>query len=82
MNIEFEKLSSIRTNILNWYPFDAESTILEIGNNCEEIDEFLKAKCKKVVLIENIGKRVNEKFDYILLNNIEEQNNKLEELIK
>ena len=82
MDIKYKELSSIRTNILNWYPFDAESTILEIGNSCIEITKFLETKCKKIVSIENIEKEINEEFDYILLNNVEEQKYNLSELIK
>lgn len=83
MSIKFKELSSIRVNILSWYPFEKQSTILEIGNSCKEITEFLKTKCKEVVSIENIKeKEIKNEFDYVLLNNVEEQKDNLSELIK
>ena len=82
MKFDLQNLENIRTNIINWYPFEKESTILEIGNNCEEITKFLETKCKKVISIENIEKEINEEFDYCLINNAEERKETFQELLK
>ena len=45
-------LSEIRENILSWYPFKENSSILEIGANLGEITGLFCQKAKKVVAIE------------------------------
>lgn len=61
-------LSEIRENILNWYPFKENATILEMNANYGEITGMLCSKASKVVSIEQskkyaeiIQKRHNDK---------------------
>lgn len=62
-------LTTISQNILNWYPFEEDASILEIGGNFGELTGLLCKKAKKVITIENnikkakaIAKR-NEKVE-------------------
>ena len=48
----FYHLTPIRKNILNWYPFDKDSDVLEIGGGMGAITEVLCEKCKNVVSVE------------------------------
>lgn len=48
----FYHLTPIRKNILNWYPFKEESSVLEIGAGMGAITEALCEKCKEVVSVE------------------------------
>lgn len=45
-------LSSIRKNIISWYPFEKESSVLEIGANFGEITGALCEKVERVVALE------------------------------
>lgn len=45
-------LSEVRTNIINWYDFKKNCTILELNGNYGEITGFLCDKAKQVVTIE------------------------------
>ena len=45
-------LSEIRENILSWYPFRENSSILEIGANLGEVTGLFCQKAKRVVAIE------------------------------
>ena len=45
-------LSEIRENILSWYPFKENTSILEIGANLGEITGLFCQKAKKVVALE------------------------------
>lgn len=45
-------LSSSSQNILNWYPFEKEDTILEIGGDLGQLTEVFIENCKEVVTIE------------------------------
>lgn len=106
MKIDFEltALSTLRKNIINWYPIKKEANVLEINANFGEITEELCEKANKVIAIEKSKekakaiekklKNVNnleviagdlkdielqEKFDYILINSLEEQELLLED---
>ncbi len=50
-------LTSIRKNILNWYPFNKEGEVLEIGCGMGAITSTLCDKCKKVTAVELSKKR-------------------------
>lgn len=50
-------LSEIRHNILNWFPFKKEDTVMEIGAGCGAITECLVEKVAKVTAIELSKKR-------------------------
>ena len=48
----FYHLSSIRKNLLNWYPFREGASVLEIGCGCGAITELLCERCQKVTAVE------------------------------
>jgi SAM-dependent methyltransferase len=48
----FYHLSPIRANILNWYPFEKESSLLEIGAGCGAVTETLCEKLGSVTAVE------------------------------
>ena len=48
----FYHLTPIRKNILNWYPFKKDSSVLEIGAGMGAITSILCEKCKEVVSVE------------------------------
>lgn len=49
--------TSIRENIVNWYPFDKNSTVLEIGAGLGTITGTLCEKAKKVIAVEGSKRR-------------------------
>lgn len=55
-------LSNIRENILDWFPFSKEDTVLEIGSGCGAITGLLCRKTEHVTCIELSKKRsmINE----------------------
>ena len=63
-------LSKIRKNIISWYPFSKECTILEVGSNLGEITRGLCQKAKKVVAVEENS----EKQEVIRVRNKEIKN--------
>ncbi len=73
-------LSEIRKNIVNWYPFKADSNILELKGNLGEITGQLCEKANRVVTIEEsiekakaIAKRHEEKENLeIIVGNIQD----------
>ncbi len=73
-------LSEIRKNIVNWYPFKADSNILELRGNLGEITGQLCEKANRVVTIEEstekaiaIAKRHEEKENLeIIVGNIQD----------
>ena len=75
-------LSDIRENILSWYPFKENATILEIEPNFGEITGLLSRNALKVVGIENSLKKaeiVKERYKQnnnieIIVGNIEDIN--------
>lgn len=66
-------LSDIRKNIIKWYPFKENSSVLEIGANFGEITQVLCEKISKVVTIETS----KEKRDAILNRNKTKTNLKI-----
>lgn len=74
----FLALSNIRENIINWYPFENNSTILEIGTNYGEITEILCENAKKVVSyeiqkekIEAVKKKLKNKKNLKIVDSID-----------
>lgn len=73
-------LSPIRENLLEWYDFDPEGTVLEIGSGCGALSGLLCQKTKRVVGIDLSKKRSlinvtkNKKYDNleILVGNFED----------
>lgn len=56
-------------NILNWYPFNKEQKVLEIGIKSEELTNFLRKKCSKVQKVSKTDEleNITEKFNIIIL---------------
>lgn len=48
-------LSAIRENILEWYPFEAEASLLEIGAECGALTGLFCRKVSRVVAVEASG---------------------------
>jgi 2-polyprenyl-3-methyl-5-hydroxy-6-metoxy-1,4-benzoquinol methylase len=45
-------LSPVRHNLLKWFPFDAEGSVLEVGAGCGALTGLLCSKLKKVTALE------------------------------
>ena len=58
----FYHLTHIRQNILNWYPFEKNSSILEIGCGMGAITELLCKRCKKVTSVELSKRRAEATY--------------------
>lgn len=56
-------LSDIRENILNWYPFDEEASVLEIGAGCGAITGALCRRANKVVSVELSKRRATINYN-------------------
>lgn len=50
--VVYYHLSNVRRNLLNWYPFKKEGSVLEIGAGCGAITGLLCDKCQKVTAVE------------------------------
>lgn len=50
-------LSEVRTNILNWYPFEKNAHVLEVGAGCGAITGAIAEKAEKVTAIDLSKKR-------------------------
>ena len=50
-------LSEVRTNILNWYPFEKNAHVLEVGAGCGAITGAIAEKVEKVVAVDLSKKR-------------------------
>lgn len=50
-------LSPMRSNLLSWYPFEKEGSLLEIGSGCGALTELFCKKLKKVAAVELTQKR-------------------------
>ncbi len=83
MELDKEKLSPLKENILNWYPFKKNKSLLEISSNDYIFVDMLRKKDLKVEIIKSYEyKNFEEKFDYILINYAEEKNEELEKLME
>ena len=56
-------LSPIRHNIINWYPFKANSSCLEIGGGCGAITEALCKKIDNVKVVELSKRRASINYE-------------------
>lgn len=69
----FSLVTDIRANVLNWYPFSSEDSVLEIGSGCGSITETLCQKCKQVTSIEGSKRRAeityyrNQQYENLLV---------------
>jgi SAM-dependent methyltransferase len=52
-------LSPIRQNLLNWYPFDASASLLEIGAGCGALTALFCDKVKSVTAVELSKRRAS-----------------------
>lgn len=50
---ELYYLSDLSENILNWYPFNLNDSVLEIGAGLGQLTTLLTRKCKEIVSIES-----------------------------
>ncbi len=50
-------LTDMRENLLNWYPFDREASVLEIGCGMGAVTNMLCDRCRKVTAVELSKKR-------------------------
>lgn len=57
------KISPMREGILNWYPFEADASVLEQTQGA--LTPLLKSKCKAVETFEGVY-RGPQKFDYVV----------------
>ncbi len=48
----FYHLTDIRENILSWFPFEKNASVLEIGAGCGAVTGALLRKCKRVVSVD------------------------------
>lgn len=46
-------LSELPNGLLGWYPFQADSTILQIGSLFGAFTEMLSSRCKRITVVEN-----------------------------
>ena len=49
--------SPVRHNLLKWFPFDPNGSVLEVGAGCGDLTGLLCSKAKKVVALEYSSKR-------------------------
>ena len=68
----FHNFTSIRENLINWYPFKENCSILEIGAGMGALTGYLCSVAKKVIALEESQKRADIiKKRYERLNNLE-----------
>ncbi len=48
----FYHLTNIRKNLLNWYPFEEQASLLEVGCGCGALTALFCDKCRKVTAVE------------------------------
>ena len=62
----FEDLVDSSKNILNWYPFEKQDTVLEVGGNFGQLTSVFTEQCKNVVTIEPSlikAKEISKKYE-------------------
>ena len=82
---ELELLSTIlemRKNIISWYPFSKNDSILLLNTNCRNIIQELLQKTGEVVVGNKGLVNINNKFDYIIIIGIENLEESLENTLK
>lgn len=71
---DLSHLFAVRENILNWYPFKANASCLELTSGSSAVTELLQRKVESVVTVkcseENPDLDLSEKFDYIVINGV------------
>ena len=58
----FYHLTRIRQNLLNWYPFNEDADVLEIGCGMGAITELLCKKCSNVTAVELSKRRATATY--------------------
>lgn len=64
---ENEDLKQFKSNIVKWYDFKDNSSILLLGKDLKEIVDELSVKLNNIVMLEDTESNLAEKFDYILI---------------
>lgn len=59
----FYLTTHIRANILNWYPFNKNDEVLEIGSGCGTLTRLLCQKCKTVCSVEASKRRAEITYE-------------------
>jgi len=59
----FYHLSPLRQNILNWYPFNPDATLLEVGGGCGALTGLFCQRVKEVKSIELTQRRGNINYE-------------------
>lgn len=73
-----EKLDRFNPNIIKWYPFEMNKTILQIGKN-DYITKELEKKFTDINIINDVDEiEQNTKYDYILIYGYEKYKNIIE----
>lgn len=68
----FQELTSLRENLLSWYPFKSGAKVLEYAEGYGALTGILSQKCSKVVVVaENISKAEYIKTRYADRGNVE-----------
>ena len=60
---EYEN-SIVRTNIINWYPFDDGESILVMGYTGEVVKKYLQDVLK---VVDSVDTREQQKYDYVFI---------------
>lgn len=77
-----DKLEIFNSNIIKWYPFKKDKSIIQIGLN-EYITKELEEKLRSVKTIENIEDLSSDiKYNYILIYGYENYNDIIEKVIR
>lgn len=59
----FYLTTHIRANILNWYPFNKNDEVLEIGSGCGTLTQMLCQRCKSVCSVEGSKRRAEITYE-------------------
>ncbi|MEI3394913.1 MAG: hypothetical protein V8R82_04295 [Clostridia bacterium] len=78
--MEQSVLEKFNSNIIKWYPFEKEKSILQVRKN-EWIQNELEKNNLKIDTVESIEDNTDYKYDYVLIYGYENYNNNIKEII-
>ena len=78
--MEQSVLEKFNSNIIKWYPFEKEKSILQVRKN-EWIKNELEKNNLKIDTVESIEDNTDYKYDYVLIYGYENYNNNIKEII-
>jgi len=78
--VEQSVLEKFNSNIIKWYPFEKEKSILQVRKN-EWIKNELEKNNLKIDTVESIEDNTDYKYDYVLIYGYENYNNNIKEII-